>query len=293
MIVSQYFIAFISFSFFGWIYECIYCTIVDKRWQNRGFLFGPICPIYGISVVLSMIVFGHMHIPGISYDTPAWKIFIICALMSAVIEYFTSYTLESIFHAVWWDYSNIILNINGRICLPATCGFGLAGILIVKYLLPFISSIPWDEHQLINETMALLFMMVFGVDITLTVASLTNMLSRMETMQQEFDRRMQSGYEKASSAPATLVSAAKNGATNAVNAAKSGASTAVNAGRELTDIVTGYVKNLPIGHGHHLRNIRGFRSERTSGITSRISDAMKEHGSRRSRKKDTDQVKSS
>ena len=90
-------------------------------------------------------------------------------------------------------------------------------------------------------------MLVFGVDITLTVASLTNMLSRMETMQQEFDRRMQSGYEKASSAPATLVSAAKNGATNAVNAAKSGASTAVNAGRELTDIVTGYVKNLPRG----------------------------------------------
>jgi uncharacterized membrane protein len=273
VIISQYFIAFIVFSFIGWIYECIYCTIMEKHWQNRGFLFGPICPIYGVCVVLAIIVFGQLHIPGVSYETPVWKLFIICALMSAVIEYLTSYVLERIFHAVWWDYSNIIFNINGRICLPATCGFGIAGVLIVKYIFPMITSMSWSAHPLLNELIALLFMLLLGVDLSLTVASLTNMLSRMESMQLEFDKRMQSGYEKASSAPATIVTAAKNSASSAVNA-----------GKVLSEIATGYVKNLPVGHIHHLRNIRGFRSENTKKITTRISSAIKELGPGRRRK---------
>lgn len=51
MIVAQYFDYFIIFSFVGWLYECTYCTAKEKHWQNRGFLFGPICPIYGCGVV--------------------------------------------------------------------------------------------------------------------------------------------------------------------------------------------------------------------------------------------------
>lgn len=232
MIVAQYFEAFILFSFIGWIYECIYCTVKDGHWDNRGFLFGPVCPIYGSSVVLAMIVFGHLPLFQDGFYAPVWQVFISCALISAVAEYLTSYVLERLFHAVWWDYSSMPFNINGRICLPATCGFGVAGVFIVRYLLPFIFSLPADQHPLVNETVALLFMLVFGIDIAVTVVSLSDMLERLENMQAEFDRRMQTGYE--------------------------------------------LVKDISRKDSHHLKSIRGFKSEKTSSIASRIRLAMAE-----------------
>ena len=94
MIVAQYFDYFISFSFIGWAYECIYCTVKEKHWQNRGFLFGPICPIYGCGVVGALIIF-HLLPPmtgGKAY--PVWEIFLVCAVGSAIMEFVTSWVLE-------------------------------------------------------------------------------------------------------------------------------------------------------------------------------------------------------
>ena len=133
--ISKYFIEFIVYSFCGWIWECCYCTVRTHKWQNRGFLYGPIVPIYGTGAVAAMLIFGGL---GRTYPfldgaaLPVWKLFLICAAASAVLEYLTSYTLERIFHARWWDYSDMPLNVNGRICLPATTLFGVAGVLIVR-----------------------------------------------------------------------------------------------------------------------------------------------------------------
>ena len=140
MIIAAYFVNFIVFSFMGWVWETVYCTFKTKHWQNRGFLYGPVCPIYGTAAVTALIVFNFVPVLNTG-SLASWKIFLICAAGSAVIEYTTSYVLEKIFHAVWWDYSKVPLNVNGRICLPATCGFGLAGIVIVRYLFPFIRSL--------------------------------------------------------------------------------------------------------------------------------------------------------
>ncbi|MCR5748277.1 MAG: putative ABC transporter permease [Lachnospiraceae bacterium] len=269
MIVSQYAIAFMFFSFLGWVYECIYCTFKSKHWENRGFLFGPVCPIYGFSIVVAMFLFGHVPLLKQGYASPVWLVFIICALGSAVVEYSTSYILERIFHAVWWDYSEVPLNINGRICVPATCGFGIAGVFIVRYILPAVNSIPMDDHQLFNEFLSLVLMLILGIDIAVTVASLSDMLSRMEAMQEEFDRKMQSGYELASQAPGAVVSAAKHNALNAK--------------QELTRAVSGYVKNIPSKDRHHMRNIRGFRSDKNKSIAERAATYLREHDPRKNK----------
>ena len=261
MIAAQYFIAFIFFSFLGWIYECLYCTAKEKRWENRGFLFGPVCPIYGTAAVLIMIIFGHLPVFGNKYGSPVWLVFIICALLSAVIEYSTSFALERLFHAVWWDYSNVPLNLNGRICLPATCGFGVVGVILVRFILPFIAAIPFDAHPNVNEFLSLLFMLALGIDITVTVASLTDMLDRMENMQASFDRRMQAGYEFAVSGPVALVNAAKN--------------SAIVAKRELSENVTEYMKNVSARDRHHLRNIKAFRGVRSRITAERIAESFR------------------
>lgn len=122
----------IVFSVLGWVYECIYCSIKSGHWENRGFLFGPVCPIYGTGAISVFILVEYVHF--MSFEVPPlWQIFLIFALGSAVLEYTTSWIMEKFFHARWWDYSNLPLNLNGRICLPASILFGVMGILILKY----------------------------------------------------------------------------------------------------------------------------------------------------------------
>lgn len=209
MIVAEYFIRFIFFSFLGWVYECIYCTIKSGRWENRGFLIGPICPIYGFGATGAWIIFTELHIFSngmIGTQQPVWKIFIICALGSAVLEYSISLLLEKVFNAKWWDYSETPLNINGRICVPATCGFGVAGIVIVRYFFPWLDR--YDNivlyHPLVNEAVALAFMMILGMDIALTEASLTSLLAILDEVQEKFDERMEAGVITVTSMPGMM-----------------------------------------------------------------------------------------
>ena len=205
MIIAGYFIRFILFSFLGWIYECTYCTVKTGHWENRGFLFGPICPIYGIGASVTMIIFNEL--PFFTGGTTLWwKIFLVCAIGSAILEYSVSFILEKKFHAMWWDYSNVPLNVNGRICLPATLAFGFAGVVIVKYFFPWILRCftVADAHPLINEILALALMLVLGMDIALTVASLTSLLAALDEAQDRFDEIMESSVEKVTAAPGVL-----------------------------------------------------------------------------------------
>ena len=222
MIIAAYFVNFIVFSFMGWVWETVYCTFKTKHWQNRGFLYGPVCPIYGTAAVTALIVFNFVPVLNTG-SLASWKIFLICAAGSAVIEYTTSYVLEKIFHAVWWDYSKVPLNINGRICLPATCGFGLAGIVIVRYLFPFIRSLHQENRPLLNEGLALFFMFLFAMDLALTIASLTELITKMENYSREFNARMEAGVEIAQQGPAATLQAAKAAVSSAAETAVIGA----------------------------------------------------------------------
>ena len=195
MIFAQCFVEFIFYSFLGWVWESIYCTIKEKKWADRGFLFGPICPIYGSCVVVTSLLFD--LVPVLSDPAfPVWAIFIICYIGSAIAEFGTSLVLEKRFHARWWDYSNIPLNIQGRICVPVSMGFGLAGVLIVKYLIPVINGMHSTVHPLVYEIFALIFAVIFGADFALTEASLSALLKDVEKMHAEFNERAQGRYEK-------------------------------------------------------------------------------------------------
>lgn len=203
MELAQYFTEFILYSFLGWIWESVYCTIREKGWQDRGFLFGPICPIYGISVVLSSYILKNIPVL-MNPDFPLWGIFILCFLVSAIIEYGTSWGLEKRFHARWWDYSDIPLNINGRICMPASIGFGMAGVFIVKYLIPAVENVRMMVKPGAYELLALIFAIILGADLALTEASLSSLLKRVEEMHLDFNEKAQVSYEKISSAPKVL-----------------------------------------------------------------------------------------
>ena len=192
MVISLYFICFIIFSFMGWIYESIYCTLRTHHWANRGFLFGAVCPIYGAGGIIATLVFNLIFK---NNEAQIWQIFIICMLGSAILEYVTSYVLEKLFHAMWWDYSDMPLNINGRICLPASIGFGIAGIFVVKYISPFVFGLFTNVPSLAIEGIARVLIAFFGADLALTVSGLTQLVKKMEEMENEFNERMEASYQ--------------------------------------------------------------------------------------------------
>lgn len=203
MIISRYFVFFIFFSFLGWVWETIYCTAKEKHFSNRGFLFGPICPIYGASVVVGMFLFTQIDVLEAS-SLAAWQVFLICAIGSAFAEYGTSYYLEKRFHARWWDYSKMPLNLQGRICLPASIGFGVAGVVLVRWMLPLLGSAQIAVDPLIYEVTALVLMGVFGADFALTEASLSTLLQKIEATEKEFSARAEATYQAISSTPQQL-----------------------------------------------------------------------------------------
>lgn len=270
MIIAQYFDYFIIFSFVGWVYECVYCTVREKHWQNRGFLFGPICPIYGSGVVAAMTVFSLLPIPSGSQTHPVWMIFVICAAGSAVMEYVTSWVLEHFFHAVWWDYSDMPFNLNGRICLPASCAFGGAGILVVKVVIPFLEAVPSDAHPLENELLSLLFAVILGMDLALTVASLTKIVDRLDAIEQEFNLRMEAGYQTAQQGPAAVGTAARAAAISAgetavlaaMLATDSAKAAAGKSGQEMHDRVQRMLEEFSLRERYHLGSIRALRPRR-------------------------------
>lgn len=120
---------FIIYSFLGWVYETIYCSLDQGHYVNRGFLFGPLIPIYGSCVVFTILLLYGKKINNMA-------LFVLCALIASAFEYVTSWWMELLFHKRWWDYSNEVLNINGRVCLGAALVFGFFGVVIIKYFHP-------------------------------------------------------------------------------------------------------------------------------------------------------------
>lgn len=292
MIIAAYFVNFIVFSFMGWVWETVYCTFKTKHWQNRGFLYGPVCPIYGTAAVTAMIVFNFVPVLNTG-SLASWKIFLICAAGSAVIEYTTSYVLEKIFHAVWWDYSTVPLNINGRICLSATCGFGLAGIVIVRYLFPFIRSLHQENRPLLNEGLSLLFMFLFAMDLALTIASLTELITKMENYSREFNARMEAGVEIAQQGPAATLQAAKAAVSSAAETAVIGAYVTASdlkdyaAGKagemkeyasgkagEMSERMRRYAAGMSPRQKYHLNSIQEFRNADGKAGAEKLKEAL-------------------
>ena len=190
MVLSKYVCLFIIYSLIGWVYESFYCTAKSGKWENRGFLYGPVCPIYGTGAVAISVLIKLTADASISFEP--WQIFLISVVGSAVLEYITSWTLEKLFHALWWDYSYLPLNLNGRISLLTSLGFGGAGLLIVYYIAPATETIMTFLSPLATEILALLLVAAFTVDMTLTVTALLHFDQFVIRMEENFNENMSS-----------------------------------------------------------------------------------------------------
>ncbi len=159
--LQNIFFYFIFYSVIGWIYETALCSVEAGRAVNRGFLNGPYLPIYGAGAVAFLLLLGAQTNPLV--------IFVFGALIACTLEYLTSFFMELVFHARWWDYSTRKYNLNGRICLAAAAAFGTFAVILIKFLHPFFfsvfSALPVGLFTAVNGTMTV----VFVLDLVITL----------------------------------------------------------------------------------------------------------------------------
>ncbi len=152
-----YFLLFITYSFIGWIIEIIDRFKVNKRIVNRGFLIGPYVPIYGCCAILMILLLRSVRNP--------ITMFAYCILIASTGEYLTSYIMEKVFHARWWDYSDYKYNLNGRICLINCLGFGILGFILIKYLNNFLYNIYSNLNMTTLNIIFYTLITIFTIDL--------------------------------------------------------------------------------------------------------------------------------
>lgn len=183
------FLLLLFYSFLGWCGEMIYCSIGQRKLcEKRGFLNGPLCPIYGHGALLVLLALGNR------WNTPA-ATFLVGMVLTSAVEYITSYAMEKLFHMRWWDYSKRRFNLGGRVCLLNSILFGLA-CLVLRYVVhPWVfAPLMWlkDHHMLIP--LASILFVIYLADIVLSVRSaiqIGNRLEKLHAIQDELTEKLE------------------------------------------------------------------------------------------------------
>lgn len=129
---------FLVYSFGGWVVEVIFHAVTLGKVINRGFLNGPVCPVYGFGVISVFAMINTLQSSG--YQMSDGMIFIFGVILATVVELIAGWLLDVCFHARWWDYSDKPLNFHGYICLEFSLIWGLAIVLVVKVFQRYVEN---------------------------------------------------------------------------------------------------------------------------------------------------------
>ena len=179
---------FFLYSFLGWCAEIIYAAVKHRKFMNRGFLNGPVCPVYGFGMVLSLIFFDSLRGSFVFLA-------IGCGVVAVLLEFFTGALMDKLFQCKWWDYSGYKSNLGGYVCLPFSCLWGVAAAACLTFLQPLlepaVSMIPIWVQRLVALVLAVLLLIDFA-SVTGTIVKLRKYsgLDGIAAGMQELSNRM-------------------------------------------------------------------------------------------------------
>lgn len=189
-IIVNYFLWYIFYSVAGWIIETLLFAIRDKKSTKRGFLFGPLCPIYGTGAVMcTALMYGKI--------TNFFVLFIVGMVLCDTVEYITSFVMEKAFHAKWWDYSNQKFNIKGRICLVSSLLFGGGVALLIKFIQPVVMEVTNKIPLNARIIVAFVIYSILIIDVAFTVQSLKDVVKTLKEIEEYAVENAQLGIYRA------------------------------------------------------------------------------------------------
>lgn len=177
--ITDYLFMFFFFSAVGWTVECTYRSLGERRIINSGFLYGPMCPIYGVGC----LVIDTLLVP---IATPLEKrlipVLLLGMALSDTVEYVTSFLMEKLFNTRWWDYSNNFLNLHGRICFKHTMYWAIFTFAYVYIIAPLYDFMLTFIPQQVRMIAVFVILAIFAVDLVLTVKAAADINKLMKKL---------------------------------------------------------------------------------------------------------------
>ena len=183
---SQWVLFFFIYSFIGWVWESCYVSVRKRRWVNRGFMHGPMLPLYGSGAIVVLV-------STIGVRENVALIFLLGMMAATVLEYFTGAAMERLFHVRYWDYSNQKLNLHGYICVTSSLCWGFFSVLLVRVVHVPVETAVLRIPLTVSEGAALVLSVAAAVDLTQSfneAMDLKRILSQLEESREQI-RKLQ------------------------------------------------------------------------------------------------------
>lgn len=180
----QWLLFFFIYCFLGWVWESCYVSAKNREWINRGFLHGPMLPIYGSGAIIVLLC-------TIGVRDQIVLTFLFGMTGATILEYVTGACMERLFRVRYWDYSHMPLNLKGYICLPVSLGWGVFSVLLVRVIHVPIENLVLQIPERIAEVVSVVCSSAFAVDFTLSFSEamdLRDMLIRLSDSNEKIQR---------------------------------------------------------------------------------------------------------
>lgn len=169
--LSHYYVRVLAlwliYGFFGFIVETLYVSFGQKKFVQRGFLAGPIIPIYAFGALIILYFLEPFH-------DNVFLVFLIGMSLSSVLEYFGAFIMETLFHIKLWDYSTYKYNLQGRICLKNSILFGILAVMLIEWINPMVTNVLSNINFNTLEYIVIILMLITAVDFIFSVLTVLN-----------------------------------------------------------------------------------------------------------------------
>ena len=179
--ISLLFLYFVIYAFLGWILETVYCSVRERRFVARGFLYGPVCPIYGVGVLMMLCWFA-------PFTGQPLLFYVIATVCMSAWEYLVAWILETTTHIKYWDYSDRKFNLHGRICLSISLTWGVLAYLVIFWIHPVVAGLVERLSPFTVYVADVVLLVLLVADAAATIrelALLTAMLRKLTQMGEE------------------------------------------------------------------------------------------------------------
>lgn len=186
--IFTYILYFFFYSAVGWLMESLACSSAQKRWINRGFLTGPMCPIYGTGAVALAVLLTPLRAHPL-------LVCILGMVITDIVELITGILMEKLFHTRWWDYSNRKYNIMSHICLRNTFYWGIATLGFLYLVHPFFALILGKIPPLAIKIIVAIILVIFVIDLIHAFLAAADFRKISDALQKLYDQ-FKSGDEQ-------------------------------------------------------------------------------------------------
>lgn len=172
---------FVMYALIGWGVEVVYAVVTTGQFVNRGFLNGPVCPIYGFGVVTILLCLSPIA-------DNLLLLFVGSVLLTSLLEGVTGFVLEKAFQSKWWDYSDKPFNISGYICLSFSLMWGLGCIFVIKQIHPLIMQFVFWIPSILGMIILIIVLFLFMADSIVTVVSVMGLNKHLDQLEKVAER---------------------------------------------------------------------------------------------------------